>query len=576
MIKHCYYINLEKRTDRKDFIEEQLNKSEILKNIYQRFDAVDGLSIHPRSLEKNLLTPNAIEDILSDTVTAWGLSLTQGALGVLLSYKKLFSEISTLDDIVITFEDDVIIDENFDNDITEILNELPEDFDICYLGYGDIDIEKVNYSKSLSIPKGMVVCLPALIVSPKGAKKISDILTNIDHQIDTALYNNHNNLNVFVSNKKIVQIKNHLGSDIQGNNNCVKNYKKQNYIFSTLAYGENANANAIKLAIDLNHFKQKILIVTDQKELYKSLENVIIVEYPDKPFSYNDKIICFKEGFKHEDAVVYIDSDCRIFYENYKKCYTNFLRIIEPGFHPSWDWGLIDRPDSGFFDSTDVGGRVNGYGELALQTAKDLDIPISKAYHYQEGMLILSKEDNKWEVLLDTWEKMSNVLDNYEISNNSSRIGVGEGNIFGLSLAKSNMTLHSHTVCNDLGNDIKYNFYGNFVKDYIEQFPNRKVLRMSSGDLIQKNKLFVDFEDKKIELKYEIYSLNNNLCILVFSWNENNAVEFLDHEFKINDVVYHFNSDKTNEFYFDKKDKIEIYHTYDWYGNKNWELIETI
>jgi hypothetical protein len=22
--------------------------------------------------------------------------------------------------------------------------------------------------------------------------------------------------------------------------------------------------------------------------------------------------------------------------------------------------------------------------------------------------------------------------------------------------------------------------------------------------------------------------------------------------------------------------KIEIYHTYDWYGNKNWELIETI
>jgi hypothetical protein len=99
---------------------------------------------------------------------------------------------------------------------------------------------------------------------------------------------------------------------------------------------------------------------------------------------------------------------------------------------------------------------------------------------------------------------------------------------------------------------------------------------MSSGDFISKNKLFVDFEDKKIELKYEIYNLNSNLCVLVFSWNENNVIEFLDHEFKINDVVYHFNSDKTNELYFDKKDKIEIYHTYDWYGNKNWELIDTI
>ena len=56
MIKHCYYINLEKRTDRKSFIEEQLNKSEILRDVYQRFDAVDGLTVHPRSLDKNLLT----------------------------------------------------------------------------------------------------------------------------------------------------------------------------------------------------------------------------------------------------------------------------------------------------------------------------------------------------------------------------------------------------------------------------------------------------------------------------------------------------------------------------------------
>ena len=576
MIKYCYYINLEKRIDRKIFIESQLSKSKILQNVYQRFDAVDGLKIHPRNLDKNLLTQNAIEDILSDTVTAWGLSLTQGALGVLLSYKKLFKKISTLDDIVITFEDDVIIDENFDDELKNILSELPKDFDICYLGYGDINIEKEYFSNSLSIPKGMVVCLPSLIISPKGAKKISDILVNVDHQIDTILYNQHKNLNVFVSNKKIVEIKNHLGSDIQGNNNCVKDYKKQNYIFSTIAYGDNANKNALKLAIDLNHFNQKILIVTDRKELYDYLENVILIDYPNKNFSYNDKIICFKEGFKHEDAVVYMDSDCRIFYENYKQCYANFLRIIEPGFHPSWDWGLIDRADSGFFDSTDINGRVKGYGELALQTAKDLDIPISKAYHYQEGMLILSKENSKTNVFLDTWEKMANILDDYEIKNNSKRIGVGEGNIFGLAIAKSNMKIHTHDVCNDLGNDIKYNFYGTFIDDYIKQFPNRKILRISGGKLILKNNTNVEFNNKKIKLTYEIYNLDNNLCILVFNWNTDNTVEFLDHEFRINNTVYHFNSEKTNEFYFERKTKVEIYHTYDWYGDKNWKLIETL
>jgi GR25 family glycosyltransferase involved in LPS biosynthesis len=576
MIKHCYYINLEKRTDRKSFIEEQLNKSEILRDVYQRFDAVDGLTVHPRSLDKNLLTLNSVEDILLDTVSAWGLSLTQGALGVLLSYKKLFKKISTLDDIAITFEDDVIIDDEFDNKLNTILSELPKDFDLCYLGYGDINIDKSLFSESLSIPKGMVVCLPSLIISPKGAKKILDTLINIDHQIDTLLYHQHNNLNVFVSNEKIVKIKNHLGSDIQGNNNCVKNYKKQNYIFSTLAKGELANANAVKLAIDLNYFKQKILIVTDQKDLYKSLENVITVSYPDKNFSYNDKIICFKEGFKHEDAVVYIDADCRLFYENYKKCYTNFFRIVEPGFHPSWDWGLIDRPDSGFFDSTDINGRVKGYGELALKTAKDLNIPIEKAYHYQEGMLVLSKEEDKTDIFLDTWEKMANILDDYEIQNGSYRIGVGEGNIFGLAIAKSNMKIHTHDISNYLGDDIKYNFYGVYIEDYIRNFPNRKALHMSGGEFILKNNIYVDFEDKKIDLKYEIYKLDNNLCVLVFDWNLNNVVEFLDHEFKVNDIVYHFNSEKTNEFYFEQKDKIEIYHTYDWYGDKNWELIETI
>ncbi len=33
MIKHCFYLNLERRPDRKLFIEEQLNKSDLLKDI---------------------------------------------------------------------------------------------------------------------------------------------------------------------------------------------------------------------------------------------------------------------------------------------------------------------------------------------------------------------------------------------------------------------------------------------------------------------------------------------------------------------------------------------------------------
>jgi GR25 family glycosyltransferase involved in LPS biosynthesis len=309
---------LEKRVDRKSFIESELNKSSLLKDIYKRFDAVDGSTVNPRTLETGLLTDNAIQDVLMDTITAWGLSMTQGGLGVLMSYLNLFKEISELDSPTITFEDDVEIDESFDEKLKMILSELPEDFDYCYLGYGDHKVESIPFSENLSIPKGMITCLPSLIISPNGAKKLISKLKNIDHQIDTALYNRLREFNVYVSNDRIVRVKNKFTTDIQGNNSCKKNYKKQNYIFSTIAHGENANRNAVKLAFDLNYFNQKLLVVTNQRDLFEPLDNVIIVDYPDKVFSYNDKVICFEEGFKIEDAVVYIDSDCRIFYKNHK------------------------------------------------------------------------------------------------------------------------------------------------------------------------------------------------------------------------------------------------------------------
>lgn len=576
MIKHCFYINLDKRVDRKLFIENELNKSSLLKDIYQRFDAVDGSTVNPRTLDNGILTENAIQDILMDTITAWGLSMTQGGLGVLMSYLNLFKKISELDSPAITFEDDVEIDETFDDKLKLILSELPEDFDYCYLGHGDHKVEKIPFSDNLSIPKGMITCLPSLIISPNGAKKLIEKLKNIDNQIDTALYNRLNEFNVYVSNERIVNVKNKFTTDIQGNNSCKKNYVKQNYIFATIAHGEDSNRKALKLAFDLNYFKQRLLIVTNQPELFEPLDNVVIVNYPNKVFSYNDKIICFEEGFKIEDAVVYIDSDCRIFYKNHKSCYTNFMRIIKPGFHPSWDWGLISRPSGGFFTSTDINGRIKGYGELALSLSKDLDIPINDAYHYQEGILIVSKEDDKWKVFLDTWRELSKKLDEFEILNGVRRIGVGEGNIVGLAVAKSGMVVNSHDISNFIGEDIKYNFYGGFIKDYIANHPDRKTVRVSDGKLLSQKTINVEFKEYSIDLSYTIFELNDDLFVLNFNWNTNNSVEFLDHEFKINDIVYHFNSEKTNELFFEKKDKLQIYHTYDWYGEKNWTPIDEI
>lgn len=576
MIKHCFYLNLDRKEDRRKFIESELNKSEILKGIYKRFSAVDGYKVNPRLLPDGLLTENAVEDILMDTVTAWGLSLTQGGLGILLSYLRLFEKIIELNESAIIIEDDITINSNFDSELTKILNELPDDFDLCYLGYGGQNIDCKNYSESLLIPTGIITCTPSLIFSPKGAKKLIKILNGVDNQIDTSIYLRLNQLNSFVAKNKLVTIKNEFGTDIQGNFSCKKEYQKQNYIITTIAYGDLANNNALKLAYDLNYFKQKLLIVTNQKELFRNNKNVIIVEYPNKKFSYNDKYICFEEGLKHEDAIVYVDSDTRIFYKNYKNCYTNFFRIIKPGFHKSWVWGCVSRSEGGFFTSTDVKNRVSGYGELALRLSNELGIDTSNAFHHQEGMLILCKEDGKENIFLETWKYLSERLDEHEFLNNSKRIGIGEGNVIGLALSKSEITINDETIANILGQDLKYNFYGFHITNYCKNYPNRKTVKFGDGTLIKSNSVDVAFGDKIIDLSYSIFDLNDDLMILTFNWNENNTIEFLDHEFKINGTVFHFNSEKSNEIHFQKQNKIEIEHTYDWYGQRDWKKIEII
>lgn len=572
-INRCYYINLPQREDRKKYIEEQIKKSQILSANYERFEAIDGYKVHPRELSnKNLLSEKAISDILMDNISVWGLSITQGALGVYLSYIHLFEIIRNSENFCIVLEDDSFLIENFDEHLSKIQNELPNDFDICYLGYGENEIENKEFSENLIIPTGIITCLPGLIISPKGAKKILSILENVSHQIDTEIYKKLGILNVFACKNKLAQVKNTLGSNIQGNKSCIKEYKKQNYIFSTLAYGDQANANALRLAGDLDFFKQKIVILTDKPESFVGFDNVIVKRYPKKSFSYNDKIFCFEEGFQYENAVVYLDADCRIFYEDFQKTFTNFFRIAKPGFHPSWNWGNVNK-QNGFLDGKDVCDRVNGYGKIIADKCRELEIETDRAMHYQEGILILCKENEKEKDFLDIWKKLADTLDNYEIKMGSSKIGQGEGNLIGLAVNKAKLTIHSEEFANLLGKDIRYNFYGSKMESYISQEPNRKIAKNYCGAPLFSKNIDVAFEDKKIDLNYKIYQHSSGLLCLQFEWNKNNSIDFLDHEFKISDQIYHFNSDKFGNFYFKKLENFEIYHTYDWYGKKEWKKI---
>jgi GR25 family glycosyltransferase involved in LPS biosynthesis len=557
-----FYINLKKRNDRKEKIEKELLKSKILKNI-ERFEAIDGTKIHPREIK--ILSKKAMQDVLCDEIT-WGLSLTQGAIGLALTYLEIFKIIENLNKPVMTFEDDIELTNEFDETLLKILHELPENFDICYLGYCDTKFDRIKFSENLFIPKGQFCCTPCLLISPQGAIKIKNLLNDLSIQIDSLLYQNFNHLNVYASDKKIIKTYN-LDTDIQGKKSNCKNYKKQNYIFSTLAIGESWNNLALNLALDLKYFNQKLLVVTNDPKKYENIDNVITHEHNPKIFSFNDKIICFEKGLEIEDCVIVADCDSRILYENYKETYADFLININPGFHPSFSWGLVSRNEGGFFTSSDIESRIKGYGEKALQLCMENKFNYDSAHHWQESFLVLSKENGKEKNLLEIWKTLSKELDKYEILKNSKKIGVGEGNLIGIAVASSGITIHDQKICNFLGEHIKYNADGPRLYNYLKNFPKKKKVNYSDCKILLTKKTNVLFENKNVDLTFHLLD-GKDFCAIEFEWNKNNAVDFLDHEFIINDKIYHFESEKNGSFIFEKASKIEIKHTYNWYGKR--------
>lgn len=142
--------------------------------------------------------------------------------------------------------------------------------------------------------------------------------------------------------------------------------------------------------------------------------------------------------------------------------------------------------------------------------------------------------------------------------------------MIGLAVVKSGMTVNSHEVCNLFGNSIKYNFYGDNRDKQLRLAPDRKMVASTGGIELSTLKTSTKFKDRRVSLEVTVSEFDETTNMIVFKWNQNNAVEFLDHEFKVNGEVFHFQSEQTGEFYFRKTDKLEVHHTYDWYGEREW------
>ena len=229
MFDKILYINLEHRQDRKNNVIKELKKINQLDNAI-RIDAVNGKNLNLKSLSKDLITDQGINDALNEKQKVYTY-LTHGAIGCALSHKNAYEYIinNNLDSALI-LEDDITIDNNFNNKLRQIYNIIPKDFDMLFIGYhgtSDRYLKRINsfYSRPQKL-----FGLFGYIVTNEGARKLLEIFP-ITEQIDSDIPKYFHKIKAYAVNpyKKIIfsdesSVFTKFGTDIQVRNSY------QNYI----------------------------------------------------------------------------------------------------------------------------------------------------------------------------------------------------------------------------------------------------------------------------------------------------------------------------------------------------------
>lgn len=220
-----YYINLDRRVDRNKNVIEQLKKHNLHAT---RVTAVDGTKLN--NISNAIVTKNGIERMNKKLF----VSLTNGGIGCAMSHRNIWLDIQkTKKNNCLILEDDITINDNFSSKLNFYLNNVPDDYDILFLGYHpsslkhvitnsqEYDYNNYNDSANIFIRSNRVYGLFGYIVSQKGVDKLLKLFP-ITNQIDTEISDAMKHLNVYLvkPNEQLIiskpsEINDDFGSDIQ-------------------------------------------------------------------------------------------------------------------------------------------------------------------------------------------------------------------------------------------------------------------------------------------------------------------------------------------------------------------------
>ena len=191
-VDNVYLINMDKDTDRLKKVTKECDKVNIK---FERFPGIKVTDLSQKILDKYI--PIETQKYGPNGMIGCGLShlfIWQDA--VEKNYKN-----------ILVLEDDVYFTYDFNKYYAHIIDEVPNDYDILYLGYGEknynINIQEDSSFNYIYKPKFQLLT-HAMIISNKGLKKLLNLITKIDDHIDWKIARNSKKINIYASKKKIV------------------------------------------------------------------------------------------------------------------------------------------------------------------------------------------------------------------------------------------------------------------------------------------------------------------------------------------------------------------------------------
>ena len=233
-VDNVYLINMDKDTERLDNVTKECKKFNIN---FERFSGVNCLNLSKEELDKYV------------TKTCQNIC-PNGLVGCAISHMKIYEDaLKNNYKNILVLEDDVYFTDDLYEELDKAMLDLPEDYDILYVGYRGLcdkkqvfkldllfiiqlfisninnnnNNNKITNNKSIHVPK-FPLAFHAIIISNKGCRKLLNIIGKISYHIDLMIALKINELDIYVTDKQLAYQRWGKSANSNISSNLINNY----------------------------------------------------------------------------------------------------------------------------------------------------------------------------------------------------------------------------------------------------------------------------------------------------------------------------------------------------------------